>query len=100
MARHFYFLLPEPFSIVVQVGLQDGTVALFDVNVPQEPLRRLESLAPILLLLLLVCFASGGLSGAHDHPLARSPGARRRRDRARPGDRAARRQPARARSAA
>jgi signal transduction histidine kinase len=56
MARHFYFLMPEPFSIVVQVGLQDGTVALFDVNVPQEPLSRLESLAPILLLLLLVCF--------------------------------------------
>jgi signal transduction histidine kinase len=41
---------------VVQVGLQDGTVAVFDVNVPQEPLRRFESLAPILLLLLLVCF--------------------------------------------
>ena len=32
MARHFYFLLPEPFSIVVQVGLQDGTFAVFDVN--------------------------------------------------------------------
>jgi signal transduction histidine kinase len=57
MARHFYFLLPEPFSIVVQVGLQDGTVAVFDVNVPQEPLSRLESLVPLLLLLLLVCFA-------------------------------------------
>jgi signal transduction histidine kinase len=57
MARHFYFLLPQPFSIVVQVGLQDGTVAVFDVNVPQEPLSRLESLAPLLLLLLLVCFA-------------------------------------------
>ena len=52
MARHFYFLMPEPFSIVVQVGLQDGTVAVFDVNVPQEPLSRFESLAPILLLLL------------------------------------------------
>ena len=57
MARHFYFLLPEPFSIVVQIGLQDGTVAVFDVNVPQEPLSRLESLVPLLLLLLLVCFA-------------------------------------------
>jgi signal transduction histidine kinase len=57
MARHFYFLLPEPFSIVVQVGLQDGTYAVFDVNVPQEPLSRLESLLPLLLLLLLVCFA-------------------------------------------
>jgi signal transduction histidine kinase len=56
MARHFYFLMPEPFSIVVQVGLRDGAVAVFDVNVPQEPLSRLESLAPVLLLLLLVCF--------------------------------------------
>jgi signal transduction histidine kinase len=61
MARHFYFLLPEPFSIVVQVALQDGTYALFDVNVPQEPLSRLESLVPLLLLLLLVCFALAAL---------------------------------------
>lgn len=61
MARHFYFLLPAPFSIVVQVGLQDGTVAVFDVNVPQEPLSRLESLLPLLLLLVLVCFALAAL---------------------------------------
>lgn len=60
MARHFYFLLPEPFSIVVQVGLEDGTFAIFDVNVPQEPLSRLESLVPLLLLLLLLCFALAG----------------------------------------
>lgn len=60
MARHFYFLLPDPFSIVVQVGLEDGTIAIFDVNVPQEPLSRLESLAPLLLLLLLLCFALAG----------------------------------------
>jgi signal transduction histidine kinase len=57
MARHFYFLLPEPFSIVVQVGLEDGTFAVFDVNVPQESLSRLESLAPVLLLLLVISFA-------------------------------------------
>jgi signal transduction histidine kinase len=57
MARHFYFLLPEPFSVVVQIRLQDGTYAVFDVNVPQEPLSRLESLVPLILLLLLVCFA-------------------------------------------
>jgi signal transduction histidine kinase len=57
MARYFYFLLPEPFAIVVQVGLQDGTIAVFDVNVPQEPLRSFESLVPLLLLLLVVCFA-------------------------------------------
>jgi signal transduction histidine kinase len=61
MARHFYFLLPEPFSIVVQVGLEDGTLAVFDVNVPQEPLSRLESLVPLLLLLLLVCFTLAAL---------------------------------------
>ena len=57
MARHFYFLLPEPFGIVVQIRLEDGTLAVFDVNVPQEPLSRLESLVPQLLLVLLVCFA-------------------------------------------
>lgn len=60
MARHFYFLLPEPFAIVVQVVLQDGTVAVFDVNVPQEPLRRFETLVPLLLLLMLACFALSG----------------------------------------
>jgi signal transduction histidine kinase len=60
MARHFYFLLPDPFSIVVQVGLEDGTIAIFDVNVPQEALSRLESLVPLLLLLLLLCFALAG----------------------------------------
>ena len=57
MARHFYFLLPEPFSIVVQVGLEDGTIAVFNVNVPHEHLSQLESLAPLLALLLLICFA-------------------------------------------
>jgi signal transduction histidine kinase len=60
MARHFYFLLPDPFSIVVQVALQDGMVAVFDVNVPHEPLRRLETLVPMILLLMLVCFALSG----------------------------------------
>src|ERR1700741_4279363 len=88
MARHFYFLLPEPFSIVVQVGLQDGTFAVFDVNVPQEPLSRLESLVPLLLLQLLVCFALAALlvrmtnrsldrlaraAGALGHEPARAP---------------------------
>jgi len=61
MARHFYFLLPGPFSIVVQVGLEDGTVAVFTANVPQEPLSRLESLVPRLVLLLLVCFVLAAL---------------------------------------
>jgi signal transduction histidine kinase len=57
MARNFYFLLPGPFSIVVQVRLQDGTYAVFDVNVPQEPLSRLENLLPLLLLLLALSLA-------------------------------------------
>ena len=60
MARHFYFLLPEPFAIVVQIVLEDGTVAVFDVNVPQEPLSRFEALLPLLLLLMLVCFSLSG----------------------------------------
>ena len=60
MARHFYFLLPEPFSIVVQVVLEDGTVVVFDVNVPQEPLSRLEAIVPLILLLMLVCFSLSG----------------------------------------
>jgi signal transduction histidine kinase len=61
MAQHFYFLLPEPFSMVVQVELHDGSYAIFDVNVPHEPLRRLESLAPQLALLVVVCFALAAL---------------------------------------
>jgi signal transduction histidine kinase len=60
MARHFYFLLPEPFSIVVQVVLEDGTVAVFDVNVPQEPLSRFEAIVPLITLLMLVCFSLSG----------------------------------------
>lgn len=60
MARHFYFLLPEPFSIVVQVVLEDGMVVVFDVNVPQEPLSRFEAIVPLILLLMLVCFSLSG----------------------------------------
>jgi len=61
MARHFYFLLPEPFAIIAQVGLEDGTIAVFNVNVPHEPLSQLESLVPLLALLLLLCFALAAL---------------------------------------
>jgi signal transduction histidine kinase len=57
VARHFYFLLPGAFSLVAQVRLEDGTFAVFYAAIPQEPLSRLESLAPRLLLLVLVCFA-------------------------------------------
>lgn len=57
LARHFYYLLPGAFPLVAQVGLEDGTVAVFYASIPQEPLSRLESLVPRLLLLLAVCFA-------------------------------------------
>ena len=61
IARNFYYLLPEPFVIVAQVGLDDGTVAVFSATVPQEPLSRLETLVPQLLLLVGVCFALAGI---------------------------------------
>lgn len=57
VARHFYFLLPGAFSLVAQVRLEDGTFAVFYAAIPQEPLSRLESLVPRLLLLLAICFA-------------------------------------------
>lgn len=61
VARYFYYLQPDTFSIVAQVGLEDGTVAVFSAIVPQEPLSRLESLVPQLLLLVAVCFALAAL---------------------------------------
>lgn len=57
LARHFYFALPGTFSLVVQVGLEDGSVAVFHAAIPHEPLSRFESLMPRVLLLLAVCFA-------------------------------------------
>ncbi|HEX6266703.1 MAG TPA: ATP-binding protein [Burkholderiales bacterium] len=60
LARYFYFLLPATFSLVAQIGLEDGTVAVFYAAVPQESLDRLETLVPRLLLLLAVCFALAG----------------------------------------
>lgn len=57
MARHFYFLLPSAFSLIAQVGLQDGTVAVFHAVIPQEPLSRFESLIPRVLVLVTLCFA-------------------------------------------
>lgn len=50
IARHFYFLQPGTLSVVAQVRLEDGTTALFLARMPQEPLSRLESLVPRLLL--------------------------------------------------
>ena len=61
VARHFYFLLPDPYAIIAQVGLEDGSVALFRAVIPQEPLSRLESLIRQLVLLLVVCFALAAL---------------------------------------
>jgi len=61
LARNFYYLLPNTFSLVAQIGLEDGTIAVFSAIVPQEPLRRLESLVPQLLLLVVVCFALAAL---------------------------------------
>ncbi len=57
VARNFFYLLPSTFSLVAQVGLEDGSVAVFYAAIPHEPLNRLESLVPRLLLLLTVCFA-------------------------------------------
>jgi signal transduction histidine kinase len=57
IAHHFYFLLPGTFSLVAQVGLEDGTTAVFYARIPQEPLSRLESLLPRLALTLAIFFA-------------------------------------------
>jgi signal transduction histidine kinase len=57
VARNFYFLLPEPFVVVAQVDLEDGTTAVFLGQVPQEPLGRLVRLVPSLLLWVLIFFA-------------------------------------------
>ena len=72
LARHFYFALPGTFSVVVQVGLEDGSVAVFHAAIPHEPLSRFESLVPRLLLLLAVCFALAAyLVRMTTRPLAR-----------------------------
>lgn len=59
--KHFYFLLPDTFTMVTQVRLQDSTTAVFYARVPQESFVRLASLVPRLLLTLLVFFALAGL---------------------------------------
>jgi signal transduction histidine kinase len=57
ITRYFYYLRPQSFSVVVQVGLEDGSVAVFDATIPQEPLGRLKTLALRLLLIVAACFA-------------------------------------------
>jgi len=61
-ARRFYFLLPDTFALVAQVTLDDGSVAVFFARVPQEPLRRYETLAPKLLLTLGIFFLFAALA--------------------------------------
>lgn len=61
VARHFYFLLPGAFSLVAQVRLEGGAFAIFYATIPQEPLSRLESLLPRVLLLAALLFALGAL---------------------------------------
>jgi signal transduction histidine kinase len=60
-ARNFYFLLPDTFTLVTQIGLQDGSTAVFYTGIPQEPLKRLATLVPTLLLMLFSLFALAAL---------------------------------------
>ncbi|MGH8802337.1 MAG: ATP-binding protein [Casimicrobiaceae bacterium] len=64
MARHFYFLHPGAYSIVSQVTLEDGSLAVFYARMPQEPLSRLESLLPRLLLSLVIFMTLGAVAVA------------------------------------
>ena len=72
IARHFYFILPGTYSIVSQIKLEDGTTAVFYARIPQEPLSRIESLLPRLLLTLSIFLALGALAvGAITRSLGR-----------------------------
>jgi signal transduction histidine kinase len=62
IARNFYFLLPDPFVVVAQVVLDDGTTAIFLGQVPQEPLGRLKRLVPHLLVWVAIFFALAALA--------------------------------------
>lgn len=62
IARHFYFILPGTYSIVSQIGLEDGTTAVFYARIPQEPLSRLESLLPRQLLALAIFMLIGAVA--------------------------------------
>ncbi|HEY5637673.1 MAG TPA: ATP-binding protein [Burkholderiales bacterium] len=56
LAQHLGFLLPENASVLVQIRLEDGDTAVFFARLPQERLRRLESLLPRLLVWIGVFF--------------------------------------------
>jgi signal transduction histidine kinase len=59
IARHFYFVLPGTYSIVSQIRLEDGANAVFYARIPQEPLSRIESLLPRLLLTFAIFMVLG-----------------------------------------
>jgi signal transduction histidine kinase len=62
IARHFYFVLPGTYSIVSQIKLEDGITAVFYARIPQEPLSRIESLLPRLLLNLAIFVVLGAVA--------------------------------------
>ena len=62
IARHFYFILPGTYSIVSKIRLEDGTTAVFYARIPQEPLSRIESLLPRLLLNLAIFVVLGAIA--------------------------------------
>jgi len=62
IARYFYFVLPGTYSIVSQIRLEDGNTAVFYARIPQEPLSRLESLLPRLLLALAIFLLLGAVA--------------------------------------
>lgn len=64
LARHFYFLHPGAYSTVAQVQLEDGSIAVFYARMPQEPLSRMESLLPRLLLSLVIFVTLGAVAVA------------------------------------
>jgi signal transduction histidine kinase len=64
LARHLYFVLPGTYSIVSQIRLEDGKWAVFYARMPQEPLSRLESLVPRLLLNLAIVMLLGAAAVA------------------------------------
>jgi len=70
--RNFYFLLPDTFTLVTQIRLQDGSTAVFYARVPQERLARLQALLPRLILTLGIVIAlTAVVVGMMTRPLAR-----------------------------
>ncbi|HMA89085.1 MAG TPA: ATP-binding protein [Burkholderiales bacterium] len=71
-ARNFYFLLPDTFTLVTQIRLQDGSTAVFYARVPQERIARLQTLLPRLILPLAIVIAlTAVVVGMITRPLGR-----------------------------